>query len=338
MNGKYPYSQKIVSQGGGTGQFSLLRGLVELNKPDLNTAVAGNWDSGGRSGELRIEEGVLPPGDYSQCLLGLMEDEEQLQEAILILRDRQEGSPLFHTIAAKAEKAHHSVGGGIDGIRKLFRISGKVLSVSLTDTDLHCETKNGTRLNREHELDDLEKDPQFYQKDEIENIFLEPKPKANPRVLTAILEADKIIFPPGSPYGSIFPHLLIDGVAETILQSPGKLILVLNLMSTEGQDNHLKTASKWLSLFQYYLGDKEWIKKTSKSRIDYLVVNDNHIDPEILEIYKRNGQELIEIDEEKCREIAPGLQIIRKTIAEYLKNAHLLRHNPTKLAQVILEI
>src|SRR3989338_4695554 len=108
---KYPHAQKIVTFGGGTGHFSLLRGLVELNQPELITAIVGTWDSGGSSGKLRTELGILPPGDMRQCLLALMEDPIQRQVAQRIFDDRLkdvsgplQGHSLGNLIAARLEQ------------------------------------------------------------------------------------------------------------------------------------------------------------------------------------------------------------------------------------------
>jgi len=70
------FKQRIVTFGGKTGHFQLLSGLKKLNDPSMITAVVGTWDSGGSSGVLRSELGVLPPGDIRACILALMEDEE----------------------------------------------------------------------------------------------------------------------------------------------------------------------------------------------------------------------------------------------------------------------
>lgn len=333
-----PFNQKVVSLGGGTGHFIWLKGAVRHNNPALNTAITSTWDSGGSSGELRVKEGILPPGDYMQCILGMIEDEDQLREAILILKDRSEGHPLVNQLAAKAEKSHHGVEGGIDGLRKLFRVQGNIIPASLTDVDLNSETKNGYCLNREHLLDKLDHDPNFSLEDEVSRIFLEPTPKANPKVIKAILSADKIVCPPGSPFTSIFPHLLVDGVPQAIRKAKGKLVVILNLMTTRGEDHHLVTASRWLSVFQYYLGDKEYIKKTGKSRVDYLVVNENHIDPDVITFYQNQGQKLLEVDETECKKQAPGIKIVSSNLTEYDRYAHLLRHNPEKLAQAVLSL
>jgi uncharacterized cofD-like protein len=54
--------------GGGTGLPSLLGGLKRNPWLHLN-AVVTMFDSGGSSGQLRDELGVLPPGDVLRCAL-----------------------------------------------------------------------------------------------------------------------------------------------------------------------------------------------------------------------------------------------------------------------------
>src|SRR3989442_6782246 len=56
--------------GGGTGLPSLLGGLKNNPWLDVN-AVVTMFDSGGSSGQLRDELGVLPPGDILKCALAL---------------------------------------------------------------------------------------------------------------------------------------------------------------------------------------------------------------------------------------------------------------------------
>ena len=76
---------KIVTIGGGTGQFTLLSGLKRVPHAEL-TAVVSMADSGGSSGRLRDELGALPPGDVLKALLALSDlpgtiaDEEVLPQ------------------------------------------------------------------------------------------------------------------------------------------------------------------------------------------------------------------------------------------------------------------
>jgi uncharacterized cofD-like protein len=56
--------------GGGTGLPSLLGGLKRNPWLHVN-AIVTMFDSGGSSGQLRDELGVLPPGDILKCALAL---------------------------------------------------------------------------------------------------------------------------------------------------------------------------------------------------------------------------------------------------------------------------
>ena len=68
--------------GGGTGLPSLLGGLK--NNPWLHiNAVVTMFDSGGSSGQLRDELGVLPPGDVLKCALALARNEGEARRLLL---------------------------------------------------------------------------------------------------------------------------------------------------------------------------------------------------------------------------------------------------------------
>ena len=62
--------------GGGTGLPSLLGGLKTNPWLTVN-AVVTMFDSGGSSGVLRDELGVLPPGDVLKCALALARNERE---------------------------------------------------------------------------------------------------------------------------------------------------------------------------------------------------------------------------------------------------------------------
>ncbi len=64
---------KVVAIGGGHGLNTLLRGLKEHT--DNITAIVTVADDGGSSGRLRRELGMLPPGDFRNCLAALSESE-----------------------------------------------------------------------------------------------------------------------------------------------------------------------------------------------------------------------------------------------------------------------
>src|SRR2546422_11324242 len=68
--------------GGGTGLPSLLGGLKRNPWLRLN-AVVTMFDSGGSSGQLRDELGVLPPGDVLKCALALSRNAREARRVLL---------------------------------------------------------------------------------------------------------------------------------------------------------------------------------------------------------------------------------------------------------------
>ena len=332
---KRKYRQKILTFGGGTGQFHLLSGLRELNDTKLITAVAGTWDSGGSSGRLRTELGVLPPGDVRQCMLALMESEEQRQVAQRLFDDRLEevsgpmkGHSLGNLIAARLEHIFKGQDRATNAAIALFRIRAKILPVSLTDLQLVAETEKGVIIEGETNIDNRGIRKDFDPKDKIARVFFNTRADSNPAVLEAIGQAKKIVFAPGDLYTSILPHLLVDGIQEAILASKAKLFFVLNLTTKKGETDFYK-ASDYLKALLFYLGDV--------NRLDYLIANKNYIDKEILEIYKKVGQDLVELDEKVCKKLAPKAKIVKANLARYMRKQHFFRHNPEKLASIILE-
>ncbi len=329
------YRQKIVTFGGKTGQFQLLNGLKKLNDPSKITAVVGTWDSGGSSGVLRSELGVLPPGDIRACLLALMEDDKQQKVAQRLFDDRLEevagplkGHSLGNLIGVRLDHIFHGIDRGTEAERELFRIKGEVLPATLTDLNLVGVTKKGLEIKGETNIDNRKKRADFDPKDRIMRIYFTAKASPNPKVLKAIKRADKIIFAPGDLYTSILPHLLVDEVSEAVRKSRAKVYFVLNLLEKMGETDHFR-ASDFIRAFVFYLGDSK--------RLNILIANSVKFDRETVKVYEGEKKKPVVIDEEECKKIAPNLKVVKAKIGEYLKKDHLVRHNSERLAKAILE-
>ncbi len=332
----YPFSQKIVTFGGGTGHFSLLRGLVELNQPDLISAIVGTWDSGGSSGRLRTELGILPPGDIRQCLLALMEDPKQRQIAQKLFDDRLadiagplKGHSLGNLISARLDHIYKGADRGTEAERLLFRIRARVLPVSLSNLNLIAKLETGEEIEGETNIDLRGERKNYDPKSKITRIFFDTNADPNPEVIQTILDADKIIFSAGDLFTSLLPHLLVNGIKEAIEASSAQVILILNLMTKRGETDSYK-ASDYLKAFLYYLGNND--------RVNAIIANTNALDSEVLEVYKKAGQEPVKIDFDKCKSIAGNLKIVEAPLAVYHIREHLLRHDSEKLANQILEL
>lgn len=330
------YQQKIVTFGGGTGHFSLLRGLVELNEPELITAVVGTWDSGGSSGRLRTEMGILPPGDLRQCLLALMEDPKQRQVAYKLFEDRLmdvkgplKGHSIGNLVTARLEQLYKGPDRGIEAERELFRIQAQVLPVSLTDLQLIAQLEGGQEIEGETNIDLRGQKRNYNPKEKILRIYFDTNAEPNPQVLKAIRQANKIIFSAGDLYTSVLPHLLVKGVKEAISKAKAKVFLILNLMTKRGETDSYK-ASDYLKAFVFYLEDR--------NKINFLVANTNGLVPEVLRSYRKEGKEPVKLDSEYCLRISPKLKIIKKPLAIYHIREHLLRHQSQALAKTILSL
>src|ERR671920_2418007 len=114
--------------GGGTGLPSLLGGLKSNPWLRLN-AVVTMFDSGGSSGQLRDELGVLPPGDVLKCALALARDEGEARRVRLArlptLEHRRLGG---HTggnlLLSMMEQFSGDFQAAVDGLRAVLGCRG----------------------------------------------------------------------------------------------------------------------------------------------------------------------------------------------------------------------
>src|SRR5829696_7125813 len=116
--------------GGGTGLPSLLGGLKTNPWLSLN-AVVTVFDSGGSSGQLRDELGVLPPGDVLKCALALARNEQEARRVLLARLPMLEHARLGgHTggnlLLSMMERYTGDFFAAVDGLSKLLGCAGRV--------------------------------------------------------------------------------------------------------------------------------------------------------------------------------------------------------------------
>jgi uncharacterized cofD-like protein len=324
-------SYKIVTLGGGTGHFALLGGLKKLNDPNLITALTGATDSGGSSGELRSELGVLPPGDARQCLLAFAPEGMQKDLVNLFHFRFPEGTAFAGHSAINIELAaleliYGSQELAIKAFQNMHSIPGNIVPVSLNKTSLVAKLSDGQELIGESAIDLRHRERDFDAAVKIEYIALDAPAFPNPNALRALEEAEAIVFAPGDLYTSVLPHLLVDRVADTICSSPGRKIFCGNLMTKPGETDGF-TASDFLRELVEYLG---------QPCIDVAIFNDAPLAAGVLGYYAREGQAPVEVDAEACKALLPRLDLKLAPLAYFPKNQRVLRHDPQLLAEAIL--
>jgi uncharacterized cofD-like protein len=235
--------------GGGTGLPSLLGGLKTNPWLQLN-AVVTMFDSGGSSGQLRDELGVLPPGDVLKCALALSRNEGEARRVLLArlptleYHARLGGHTGGNLLLSMMEQYSGDFLAAVDALRALLGCKGRVWPVSVEPASICAEYGDGTQTRSEVEVDAVQS-----RGHQVKRVWLEPDVSIHPAVADALRNFDAVIIGPGSFYTSIMPPLLVRGVKDAMAGMRGPVILIANLL-TEGRGMAGFTAAdavRWVS-------------------------------------------------------------------------------------------
>ncbi|HUF47621.1 MAG TPA: gluconeogenesis factor YvcK family protein [Vicinamibacterales bacterium] len=224
---------KVGCFGGGTGLPSLLGGLKNNPWVDLH-AVVTMFDTGGSSGQLRDELGVLPPGDVLKCALTLARNEREAR-AILLARlpmlahGRLAGHTGGNLLLSMMEQYTGDFITAVDGLRALLGCQGRVSPITVERATLCAEYTDGSTTRGEVEIDAGQAGGRA-----VQRLWLDPPVAIHPSVAEAIRSFDAVVIGPGSFYTSLLPIFLVEGCREALADVPGPVIYVANLL-TEGR-------------------------------------------------------------------------------------------------------
>ena len=219
--------------GGGTGLPSLLGGLKTNPWLHVN-AVVTMFDSGGSSGVLRDELGVLPPGDVLRCALALARNEREARRVLLSRLPTLENTRLGgHTggnlLLSMMERYSGDFLAAVEGLRALLGCAGRVWPVSVEQASVCAEYGDGTTTRGEVEVDAGQSAGSV-----ISRLWLEPGVQLHEAAAAAIPQFEAVVIGPGSFYTSLMPIFLVRGAADAVRQVRGPVLLVANLL-TEGR-------------------------------------------------------------------------------------------------------
>ncbi len=219
--------------GGGTGLPSLLGGL-KTNPWLLVHAIVTMFDSGGSSGQLRDELGVLPPGDVLRCALALARNEREARNVLLARllmpeHARLRGHTGGNLLLSMMERYSGDFLAAVDGLRALLGCEGHVWPVSTEPASICAEYGDSSTTRGEVEVDAGQTAGHA-----ITRLWLEPDVALHPAAAKAIGALDAVVIGPGSFYTSLMPILLVRGAPEAVRGVAGPIVLVTNLL-TEGR-------------------------------------------------------------------------------------------------------
>jgi uncharacterized cofD-like protein len=228
--------------GGGTGLPGLLGGL-KTNPWLLLHGIVTMFDSGGSSGQLRDELGVLPPGDVLRCALALARNEREARNVLLARLPLPEHARLRgHTggnlLLSMMERYSGDFLAGVDGLRALLGCEGHVWPVTTEPATLCAEYGDGANTRGEVEVDAGHSSGHA-----ITRLWLEPQVHVHRATVAAIEALDAVVIGPGSFYTSLMPIFLVEGTPQAVRKVKGPIILVANLL-TEGRGMSTFTAAE----------------------------------------------------------------------------------------------
>lgn len=278
---------KIVTIGGGTGQFMLLSGLKKF--PVDLTAIVSMADDGGSTGVLRDELGVLPPGDVRQCLVALSESSETLRGLFNYRYDRGglKGHNFGNIFLSTLEKMTGSFEEAVEVAGKVLAIDGKVVPVTTEDVALEYANAD-TVVRGEHAVNDRGvPDPAA--------LRLSPEAGANPAAVAAIEAADLVVIGPGNLYCSIVPNLLVKGIGDALRRTKAKIAYNCNLMTKAGHTDGYAVGD-FVAAMERHVG---------KDRIDFVTYNSHMPTPEQVARYASVDEHPVDVPDDVD---APGFR------------------------------
>ncbi len=316
---------KILTVGGGSGQFTLLSGLRDIEHIEI-TSVVSMADNGGSTGKLRDELGILPPGDALKCIIALSPYREFAQKIMLKklngykrLQGHNAGNLLLTVFSQYAE----SFPAAIQTLSEILEVRGQVLPGTTNKVTLAAELTDGSRIYGESAIDI----PGNAVRERIKDVFLVPHfdntIAVYPPVIDAIRNSDYILIGPGDLFTSIIANLIVPGIKEALQETCAKIIYVLNIMTKFGETHTFKSYD-FVNKVEDYIG----------RQVDGVICNTGQPGDKLLQKYTAEKAELVEMNNYE-----PWIGDRDIYAVDLLDNTdQILRHSPTKLAAVIQRI
>lgn len=316
---------KITTIGGGSGQYALLSGLRDLSEITID-AIVSMVDSGGSTGRLRDELGILPPGDVLKCLLALSPQRE-IARALFLKRfskdKRLKGHNSGNMLLTMLSRYTGSFPAGVQALGEILDVRGNILPVTTDRATLVAELTDGTRIYGENAIDM----PRGGQLSKIKDVYLVPHHSgcitAYPPVIDAINAADYIIIGPGDLFTSILSNIVVPGVKDAIKRTKATIVYVVNIMTKYGE-THNYSGVDFIEKLEEGIGRS----------VQIVIGNRTKPDDAILEGYRKQEAEFVEfIDDQKF------WQNRKFYLTDLLDTSgSIVRHDSQKLARLIQEI
>jgi uncharacterized cofD-like protein len=323
---------RVVAIGGGTGLSTLLRGLKPHvvaqpgsqaeRQPAIRrlTAIVTVTDEGGSSGRLRRDFGILPPGDIRNCLVALAGDEELLTRLFSYRFTGGRGLAghnFGNLFLAALTRLTRDFSKAVRVSSEVLAVHGEIFPSTLSDVRLKARLADGRIVYGESRI---ARTPV-----PVKRLELIPRgSRALPDALAAIDQAELITLGPGSLYTSLIPNLLVRGIAHRISHARAVKVFVANLMTQPGETRNYTASDHLRAVREHARG---------QSLFDYVVLNGQPLSARLRRRYAAEGAVPVVNDVEEIRLLG-----VEPVTAELLGENHVARHDPVRLARLLLRL
>lgn len=231
---------KVVAFGGGHG---LSASLCALRAVTTNlTAVVTVADDGGSSGVIRTELDALPPGDLRMALFALAGEDETSRLWAQVCQHRfggggtLSGHPIGNLLLTGLSDVTQDPVAGLDLVGRLLGAVGRVLPLSTQPIDIVADVAGLDSADPGAEREVRGQVAVATTPGNVVAVRLDPHPvNACPQAVDAVLDADWLVFGPGSWFTSVIPHLLVPDMMKAITTTSARTVVTLNMSAQDGE-------------------------------------------------------------------------------------------------------
>jgi uncharacterized cofD-like protein len=230
---------KVVAFGGGHGLSASLAALRRVT-PNL-TAVVTVADDGGSSGVIRNELDALPPGDLRMALAALAGDDDTAQLWAEACQHRfggdgtLAGHPVGNLLLTGLSDVTRDPVAALDMVGQLLGTVGRVLPLSTNPIEIVADVL-GLGADPDHVQEVHGQVAVATTPGKVVGVRLNPPSvDACPQAIDAVLEADWVVFGPGSWFTSVIPHLLVPDMLKALTMTSARRIVTLNMSPQHGE-------------------------------------------------------------------------------------------------------
>jgi uncharacterized cofD-like protein len=307
---------RIVAIGGGSGLSNLLRGLRRYSS-NL-TAVVTVTDDGGSSGRLRSAFNMPAPGDLSDCLAALSDNESDVSRLLEYRFERGnelKGHTFGNLFITTLTEVEGDFGLAIRVLNNILNLTGAVYPVTPEVVTMTAVKTSGAKVSGESQVRDVA--------GPVSKVTIEPSnPNPTPEVIRDILEADVIVLGPGSLFTSTIPPLLVPAAKRALNSTNAKIIYVCNIMTEAGETDAFTAFDHVKTIYQH-LGRYP----------DAVITNSTPVDAARLANYRQEKAALVTFDQDAF--VAHGIAVYQLPILGQGPHA---QHDSLELARHLVEI